>query len=146
MISNVEGRLLKIVGLGFLAWLIPFVLSFSMFILREYYEPYYRAIMVLLGVLVVSILLRVYLPGSYEDLRVEGWFTAFIWLIIAVGLEAVFRYVQAPLHFDFRDYIVHQGWLFAYIPVICIVGGYLAHAIQRKHALAGHQTINFPRL
>ena len=145
MISNIEGRLLKIIGLGFIAWLIPFVFSFAMFILRENYEVYYRAAMVLIGVTAVISLLKVYLPGSYEDLRVEGWFIAIVWLIMSIGLEALFQWIQSPFQFNLNHFFVHQSWIYAYIPVLSIVGGYLAHAVAKRNAAPVAQSINFPR-
>jgi hypothetical protein len=56
----------------------------------------------------------------------------------------LFEYVMHPFQFNLRHFLLHQGWLHAYIPIVCISGGYLAHAIARRHAQMPPQTVNFP--
>lgn len=137
-------RWLKILGLGLLVWLVPFLAKNSLYYVQLYHEPVYYPLLNLIGTAVALIALAIYLPGVSSALHAEGWVIGIVWYCMCVGLDSAFYYYTMPSGFDFISYILSNGWMHLYIPIAAILCGYLANAIEARSSVVTSGPTLFP--
>ncbi|MFH0818277.1 MAG: hypothetical protein V1909_06630, partial [Candidatus Micrarchaeota archaeon] len=84
---------LKNILFGFIAWLIPFVVSFLLYSPKG--ETLYDAqtthsVLIIIGIGLCSFLLIKYFKGITKDFAKEGLIVGITWLLISVILDIVF--------------------------------------------------------
>jgi hypothetical protein len=113
---------------GFLLWLIPFIVAFLIFPLRESERPLFETIMavtVTLAVVVFSILYFGKTDGGY--LR-EGVRIGILWFVISIVIDLL-MFMWGPMKMSFLDYMYDIGFTYLIYPTVTIGFGYL---LQRK--------------
>jgi hypothetical protein len=114
----------KMLLFGFLVWLIPFVVAFSIFQVRNSDRPLFESIMpVVISVCVVlfSVLYFKKQKGKYLK---DGIVIGFVWLAISIAIDLL-MFMQGPMKMDFVDYVKDIGITYLMIPIITIGMGYL---------------------
>ncbi len=112
---NSWGRAL---GMGFLVWLIPFLVAFSIFSLHESSRPLFESIMavtvtgsaVLLGILYLRRIAR-------NQLR-EAVRLGVIWFVAAVAIDAPLMLLGGPMKMTFMQYMADIGITYICIPIV----------------------------
>jgi Na+/proline symporter len=81
----------KLVGYGFLTWLVPFVVSFAFFDVKTQElvisEVFFKTIMVVTGALVGTVLLVMYFRKVEKRFLWQGFLVGVVWLLINWGLD-----------------------------------------------------------
>lgn len=98
---------------GLLVWVIPFVLAFILFPIRNSDRIFFESIMPVALVSTVVVLARI--ARNKEFLR--SWQTGVLWLIMSVVLDQAF-FTWGPQKISFTDYWKDIGFLYLVIPVI----------------------------
>ncbi|MEE9176138.1 MAG: hypothetical protein V3U19_08205 [Thermodesulfobacteriota bacterium] len=125
-------RISKIVGFGFLTWLIPFVTS--CFLYSGEGEPLIdiflvKTIMIVLFSIMGALLLILYFKGIAGNYLKEGIIVGLVWLVINWVLDLV---VLVPISkMGIATYFAQIGLRYLMIPTMSIAMGYLVE-IKRK--------------
>jgi len=122
-------KYLKIILYGFIAWLIPFIVSF-LFYTREgkliIDVRFFKSIMVVVGSITAALLLIYYFKKINKDYFKEGIIVGLIWFIINIVLDLVVLIPMSKM--SIPDYFTQIGLGYIVIPVMCImVGAILAN-------------------
>jgi hypothetical protein len=113
---------------GFLLWLIPFVVAFFIFPLRETERPLFETIMavtVTVAVVILSILYFGKMDGGYFK---EGIRIGILWFVISIVID-LFMFMWGPMKMSFLNYMYDIGFTYLIYPTVTIGFGYL---LQRK--------------
>ena len=120
-----------IIGFGFLVWLIPFLVSFPIFELRESNRPLFESIMpvvLTITVLLFSVLFFKRIEKNYFQL---GFYIGIIWFIIAIFIDLLmFLPENTPMHMDLFSYITDIGLTYLIIFIIPVCIGFLLEQKQ----------------
>jgi fumarate reductase subunit C len=113
---------------SFLLWLIPFIVAFFIFPLRESERPLFETIMavtVTLAVVVLSILYFAKINSGY--LR-EGVRIGILWFVISIVIDLLL-FMWGPMKMSFLNYMYDIGFTYLIYPTVTVGFGYL---LQRK--------------
>jgi fumarate reductase subunit C len=113
---------------GFLLWLIPFIVAFFVFPLRETERPLFETIMavtVTVAVVILSILYFGKMDGGYLK---EGIRIGILWFVISIVID-LFMFMWGPMKMSFLNYMYDIGFTYLIYPTVTIGFGYL---LQRK--------------
>lgn len=119
-------RYLKIIIFGFLAWLIPFLVSFVIFPLKDNMRPLFESIMPLILTIVVVTLSYYYLKNINANLVKEGIIIGVAWFVINIFIDLFMFLPASPMHMNFADYMMDIGLTYVIIPVITTGMGCIA--------------------
>jgi hypothetical protein len=125
---------------GFLLWLIPFIVGFLVFPLRESERPLFETIMavtVTLAVVVLSVLYFGKTDGGYFK---EGVKIGILWFLISIAIDLL-MFMWGPMKMSFRDYMFDIGSTYLIYPTVTVGFGYL---LQRKGRLLHEAEPNSP--
>ncbi len=101
---------------GFLLWLIPFLVSFFIYPLRETNRGLFESIMPLtITVVVIFLSIRFFSKSTYT--AKEGLLVGFIWLLISVAIDAV-MFIFGPIQMSLTEYVQDIGLTYFIIPMI----------------------------
>ncbi len=124
----------KNILLGFLSWLIPFVVSFFFYKPGgELVVPYatFKATIMAVGCISGSYLLFRYFKLVDADFIRHGVIVGLFWFAINILLDSV---ILIPImKTTFQDYFMSIGIGYAGIPAISIAMGYLLEGKTKKH-------------
>ena len=132
-------RWLEIFGYGFMIWIVEILARAALYGVQGYSDRALVVIMIL-GLTVASVATILYLPKCTGNRRLEGLVMAVSWAVICVGLDMLvfssglgrnFGYEQ----FDAEKYLARDGWIYSYLLIVGICGGFLSHAsdsVQRR--------------
>jgi hypothetical protein len=81
--------MLRRVGFGFLAWLVPYLTAIPLMPLMESDEILFKTIMVVVGSLVGALLTVIYFAGVRRSYLREGVLLGLVWLLLSWGLDFV---------------------------------------------------------
>jgi len=115
----------RIVLLGFLVWLIPFVVAIAIFPLRESSRALFESIMPVVVALCVVLLCIPHFKRVDTGLLKEGFLLGVIWLLICLVLDLL-MFMQGPMKMTLADYMMDIGLTYLIIPTITIGVGYIA--------------------
>jgi len=118
-------KYIKIGGFGFLIWLIPFLVSFVVFSLREANRPLFESIMPVILTIVVLIFSILYFIKLDKDFIGEGVLIGIVWLVISIIIDLVMFLPESEWHMSFSDYMMDIGLTYLIILLIPISFGYL---------------------
>lgn len=116
----------RVIGLGVLSWLIPFVVSFLCYntegqILMEYST--FKSIMMISGTASGSYLLYLFFKRVYCDFISNGFIVGLSWLALNILLDSI---VLIPMmKVSFSTYFMSIGLGYLSIPAISVAMGYL---------------------
>jgi uncharacterized membrane protein YpjA len=117
---------LKIVLLGFLTWLVPFVVSFFFFTPERTLaidEGLFKSIMIVVGSLTGAVLLVRYFKNVSSDYLRHGVTVGLVWLAVNLALDFL---ILIPMsHMTVGAYLSQIGLRYLTIPIMTIVVGYI---------------------
>ena len=105
---------------GFLIWLIPFVVAFVIFPLRESSRPLFESIMPV-SVAAATVLFGVlYFRHVVRDHVRQGILIGAIWLVMCLLIDMPLMLFGGPMQMTLWEYIADIGVTYLMIPVITI--------------------------
>ncbi len=116
---------------GFLIWLIPFVVAFLIFPIRESNRALFESIMPVVITISVAFFAYQYFKKLDNNFVKEGVMLGLIWLAISFVIDLV-MFMQGPMKMTFTVYIVDIGLTYLIIPAITIGFGYLSKSKAKK--------------
>lgn len=124
-------KYLKICLFGFLVWLIPFLVSFLIFPLRESdsYRPLFESIMPVVITISVVFLSVLYFKKLEKDYLNESIIVGIVWLVISIIIDLIMFLPESPMQMSFVNYMMDIGITYLIIPTIVIGVGYF---IEKK--------------
>ena len=122
-------KYVKIGLFGFLIWLIPFMVSFIIFPLRDSNRPLFESIMPVILTLIVVIFSILYFKKVDIISIKEGFIIGFIWFIISLIIDLLLFIPSSPMQMTLVDYMMDIG--FTYLIIITIPLGF-SYLIEGK--------------
>jgi len=113
-------KYVKLVGFGFLIWLIPFLVSFVIFPLRNTDRPLFESIMPVVLVLAVMIISVLYFKKIEKESLKEGVIAGVLWFILSLVIDLMLFLPASPMQMSFSDYMVDIGLTYLIILMIPI--------------------------
>ncbi|WP_048180702.1 hypothetical protein [Methanoculleus sediminis] len=126
------GKHVKLVGFGILTWLLPFVLSISLYSPEG--VPLYdifliKSVLLVFSAALGTFLILVYFRGVRDRFVREGALLGGIWLLINWALDTI---ILLPLSgMDAGTYMGEIGLRYLMIPIIAVGIGYAAEQAVR---------------
>jgi hypothetical protein len=120
----------RVIFLGFLSWLIPFVASVFFVDQSGNYlvpEALFKSVMVVSGVLTGTYLAVRYFKKVKADYVREGWLIGLVWFAINIFLDLIT--LVGLFKMSLGDYFMGVGLRYLSIPIITVGLGY---ALKRK--------------
>jgi len=113
-------KYMRLVGFGFLIWLIPFLVSFVIFPLRSSNRPLFESIMPVVLVFAVMIFSVLYFKKiEHQSLR-EGTLIGVVWFVISIAIDLVLFLPPSPMQMSIADYMEDIGLTYLIILIIPI--------------------------
>ena len=119
-------KYLKIILLGVLVWLVPFVVSIFIYPLKTAGNPLFESIMPLIITIMAISLSYIYLKNIKTFFIREGIIIGVIWLIINIIIDLALFLPTSPMQMSLTGYIEDIGITYLIIPTITIGMGYMA--------------------
>ena len=117
----------KLVGFGFLIWLIPFLVSFVIFPLRNANRPLFESIMPIILVLTVMIISVLYFKKIEKESLKEGLIAGVLWFVLSLVIDLMLFLPASPMQMSFSDYMIDIGLTYLIILMIPIGIGALVN-------------------
>jgi hypothetical protein len=124
-------RWLRIITFGILTWLIPFIAHYAFLWLEMVDVGTYRAVVLLVGVITVTVCLVLYLPSDSWYVRAEGIIVGVVWFIVNLVLDSALHYLINDM--DQLTYWTLYSWSHIHILVIAAGTGIIAEAMRIKY-------------
>jgi len=121
---------------GFLVWLLPFVVAFAIFPLRESARPLFESIMPVTVTLVVVAFGLVYFRRVTGGFTREGIFLGLLWMAVSLVIDAPLMLLGGPMKMSIGDYVADIGLTYLIMPIVTIGLG-LAKASSSTTAGSG---------
>jgi len=118
-------KYVKLVGFGFLIWLIPFLASFVIFPLRNANRPLFESIMPIILVLTVMIISVLYFKKIEKESLKEGLIAGVLWFVLSLVIDLMLFLPASPMQMSFSDYMMDIGLTYLIILMIPIGIGVL---------------------
>ena len=114
-----------IIGFGILIWLIPFLVSFVVFPLKDSNRPLFESIMpVVLTITVVTFSILFFKRVDKEFMK-EGFIVGIVWFTISIVIDLFMFIPESSMHMSLVDYIMDIGLTYLIILVIPVGFGYM---------------------
>ncbi|MCJ7698017.1 MAG: hypothetical protein MUO73_06785 [Thermoplasmata archaeon] len=110
----------KLVGFGFLIWLIPFLVSFVIFPLRNANRPLFESIMPIILVLTVMIISVLYFKKIEKKSLKEGLIAGVLWFVLSLAIDTMLFLPSSSMQMSFIDYMMDIGLTYLIILIIPI--------------------------
>ena len=120
-------KYVKLVGFGFLIWLIPFLVSFVIFPLRNTNRPLFESIMPVVLVLTVMIISVLYFKKIEKESLKEGLIAGVLWFVLSLVIDLMLFLPASPMQMSFSDYMMDIGLTYLIILMIPIGIGALVN-------------------
>ena len=104
-------------GLGLLVWLLPFVVAFAAFALKESWRSLFESIMALTVATVVVLLALAYFRRVPQPTAKEGLLLGLLWLAISVLIDLPLM-LGPPINYSPQEYVADIGVTYLMMPVI----------------------------
>jgi len=114
----------KVLLFGFLVWLVPFVISFLIFPLKESNRGLFESIMPVVISISAVIFSILYFRRLQANFLKEACLLGIIWLAISVVLDLCL-FMEGPMKMSLAEYMMDIGLTYLMIPIISIGFGYL---------------------
>jgi hypothetical protein len=118
-------KYIKLVGFGFLIWLIPFLVSFLIFPLRNENRVLFESIMPVVVVFVVVVFSLLYFKKLEKNFLHESIIACVIWFLISILIDLIMFLPETPWHMSIIDYMMDIGLTYVIILIIPIGWGFL---------------------
>ncbi|NOZ09186.1 MAG: hypothetical protein GXO91_10005 [FCB group bacterium] len=111
-------------GYGFLLWLIPFIIAFLIYPLKEVGSPMFETIMPLVLTFCCMIFTYRYFRSCHADYLSEGLKLGFLWFGISLVIDLV-MFSRGPMQMPFLDYMADIGFTYLIFPIITVGAAHL---------------------
>jgi hypothetical protein len=122
-------KMLKIMGLGFLMWFVPFIISVAIFPLKTSFTPLFESIMPVIITSTAVILALTYFKGLNNNYLTEGLIIGVSWGFISILIDLLLFLPPSPMQMSFTNYIMDIGITYLIIPSVTIGMGYTAQKL-----------------
>ena len=125
-------RVIKIVGFGFLMWLVPFIVSLIIYPLKTSFNPLFESIMPVVITLTVVFLAVAYFKDVNTNFLQEGSIIGVSWFLISISIDLILFLPSSPMQMIFTNYMIDIGLTYFIIPPVTVGMGYMAdkHIIE----------------
>lgn len=126
-------NIVKIVWMGVVIWLVPFVIAFGFYDRSGQLtidQDLFKSLMIVISSVVGCFAIIRYFKDVGKDFVKEGWIVGVAWLLINWLLDVVILVPMAKM--AMKDYVMAIGIRYLQIPVICAAAGILLHAKFKK--------------
>jgi len=113
-------KYVKLVGFGFLIWLIPFLVSFVIFPLRNANRPLFESIMPVFLALTAMIISVLYFKKVEKESLKEGLIAGVLWFVLSLVIDLMLFLPASPMQMRFSDYMMDIGLTYLIILMIPI--------------------------
>jgi hypothetical protein len=117
-------KTLRIILFGFLLWLIPFVVSFPIFTLRESNRALFESIMPVVVTICVVFFAILHLRKAGAGFLKEGFLIGIVWYLICIVIDLL-MFMWGPMKMTFGQYMADIGLTYVIIPTVTVGYGYL---------------------
>jgi hypothetical protein len=118
-------KYLKMGLLGFLVWLIPFIVAFLIYPIRTSSRALFESIMPVVLTICVVLFSIFYFKKVKTNFFKEGVLLGIIWFVISLVIDLMMLMPESPMKMSFTDYMMDIGLTYIIILTICIGFGYL---------------------
>jgi hypothetical protein len=115
--------------LGFISWLIPFVIAIIIYPIHELNRPLFESIMPVTISATLVTLMYFYFRKVEKNYLKEGLILGIIWFVINITID-LFMFSTGPMAMPLLDYIADIGVTYLMIPIITIGFGYIINKIK----------------
>lgn len=116
-------RYLQLLGLGFLVWLIPFVISFFVFPAKTYFAPLFETIMAVVVAMTGMTFTLIDFRWVKSGFVKEGVVLGLVFFAVSVLIDLpLFSY--GPMATSLTNYLMDVGLTYLIYPVIAIGLGF----------------------
>lgn len=121
-----KNKSIRLIVLGFLIWLIPFVISLGFFdssgkSIINY--DLFKSIMIVVSSFVSGYAIVKHFRAVAGNFTKEAWLAGIVWLVINLVLDLIVLIPIAKM--SYADYFNSIGVRYLQIPIICIAAGML---------------------
>lgn len=109
---------------GFTVWVIPFVIAFLIFPLRNSDRPFFESIMPVVVAVDSVIFTVLYFKKVETNFLKEGILLGIVFLAVSVVIDLL-MFSKGPMAMPFLDYTKDIGFTYLLIPAITIGVGYI---------------------
>ena len=114
-----------IIGFGILIWLIPFLVSFVVFPLKDSNRPLFESIMPVVLTITVVIFSILFFKRVDREFMKEGFIIGIVWFTINIVIDLFMFIPESSMHMSLVDYIMDIGLTYLIILVIPVGFGYM---------------------
>lgn len=125
-------KYIKIILYGILMWLIPFLVSFLIYPLKQSANPFFESIMPVVITSTVVALTLSYFKQQDKDFLSEGITIGISWFVISIAIDLMMFLPPSPMHMGLSDYMMDVGFTYLIIPVVTLGMGYTADKELKK--------------
>ncbi|MDE3090428.1 MAG: hypothetical protein KGJ80_13685 [Chloroflexota bacterium] len=125
-------KLLKLIGFGFLTWLVPFIISILVFPLHASSRAFFEAIMAVVVTIVAVVFSILYLRQVRSGFVGEGALIGVAWFVVNLLIDLLLFLPPSPMQMSFPDYMADIGLTYLIYPVVSMGFGYLLDAHERS--------------
>lgn len=120
---------------GVVVWLVPFVVAFLIFPLRESSRALFESIMPVAVAGATVALGVVYMARVSRGFVREGVLLGCLWLAICVAIDAPLMLFGGPMHMTIGEYLADIGVTYLMIPVITTGLGLVLERTARRDSV-----------
>jgi len=121
-----NGKYVKLLGFGFIVWLVPFIVSFLFYTPQGVLvtsEAFFNSVMTVTGFIVAGTLLLKYMSSFTVNYLKESIQVGLVWLVMSLVLDLVILVPMAKM--DLVSYFANIGFGYLVIPMMALFAGYL---------------------
>ncbi|MFA6065099.1 MAG: hypothetical protein WC746_04625 [archaeon] len=121
-----NSKYIKLIGFGFLVWLVPFLVSFLFYTPQGVLvtsEAFFNSVMTVTGFIVAGTLLLNYMRLFTVDYLKESIQVGIVWFVISIVLDLVILVPMAKM--NLVSYFANIGLGYLVIPMMALFAGYL---------------------
>jgi hypothetical protein len=104
---------------GFLIWLLPFLVAFSVFLIKQSWRSLFESIMAVSLAIVVVVCTLLYFQRVRTPTLQEGVRLGFLWLAISVVIDLPLM-LSSPMNYTLGEYLADIGLTYLIMPVITV--------------------------
>jgi hypothetical protein len=124
-VGDIMDKKIKILGYGFIIWLVPFITSLLIYPIKLYLNPLFESIMPVIITLTVVIFSVAYFRGVNENFFKEGLLIGLVWFFLSIIIDLTLFIPESPMQMSFTNYMMDIGITYLIIPVVTMGFGYI---------------------
>lgn len=123
---------MRLLGFGFLSWLVPFVIAVVIFPLKTSAPPLFESVMAVILAATTIVLFNRYARGSGPVSVRDAAIVGFVWLAVNWACD-VPMFMVGPMRRSLASYAMDIGIAYVMIPVITAGAASLAQEARETH-------------